>query len=133
VVNFDSSLQKLVQDMYETMAVNDGIGLAAVQVGILKNIIIASYQGKKITLINPKIEDSVGQITDEEGCLSCPHKMVKVERAEKIKVKGLNKNGQEITIEAAGFMARIIQHEIDHLDGVLILEKGTIVEEHRDL
>ncbi|MGP3777763.1 peptide deformylase [Halanaerobium saccharolyticum] len=114
----------LIDNMFDTMYEEDGVGLAAPQVGILKRIAVVDIrEGNKITLINPEIIAEEGKAIMEEGCLSIPGETGDVIRAEKIKVRTLNKEGKEIEFEAEGFEARAIQHEIDHLDGVLFVDK----------
>ena len=114
----------LIDNMFDTMYEEDGVGLAAPQVGILKRIAVVDIrEGNKITLINPEIIAEEGKAIMEEGCLSIPGETGDVIRAEKIKVRTLNKEGKEIEFEAEGFEARAIQHEIDHLDGILFVDK----------
>ncbi len=131
---FDDGLLRLIADMRETMVANEGVGLAAPQVGILKRVIVVQFQGRKVVLVNPVILETSGEmVTEEEGCLSCPHKTILVERASKVKVKGKGKRGDDIVLEEEGFIGRIIQHEVDHLEGVLIVDKGEEVSHHREL
>ena len=114
----------LIDNMFDTMYAEDGVGLAAPQVGILKRIAVVDIQeGNKVVLINPEIIEAEGKTIMEEGCLSIPGETGDVIRAEKIKVKSLNREGKEIEFEAEGFEARAILHEIDHLDGVLFVDK----------
>ncbi|PTV99353.1 peptide deformylase [Halanaerobium saccharolyticum] len=114
----------LIDNMFDTMYEEDGVGLAAPQVGILKRIAVVDIrEGNKIILINPEIIEEEGKAIMEEGCLSIPGETGDVIRAEKIKVRTLNKEGKEIEFEAEGFEARAIQHEIDHLDGILFVDK----------
>lgn len=114
----------LIDNMFDTMYAEDGVGLAANQVGILKRIAVVDIrEGNEVILINPEIIEEEGKAIMEEGCLSVPDETGDVIRAEKIKVRSLNREGQEIEFEAEGFEARAIQHEIDHLDGVLFVDK----------
>lgn len=114
----------LIDNMFDTMYEEDGVGLAAPQIGILKRIaVVDTRETEKIVLINPEIIEKEGKAIMEEGCLSVPGETGDVIRAEKIKVKSLNRNGKEIEFEAEGFEARAIQHEIDHLDGILFVDK----------
>ena len=128
VENVDEDLQKLMDDMLETMYAAPGIGLAAVQVGILKRVIILDIdqkEGKKnpIFLINPEIVDkSKNNSTYEEGCLSVPGQFAVVDRPEKCHVKYLDYYGQKKEIKAEGMFATCIQHEIDHLEGILFID-----------
>lgn len=123
----DKSIKKLVKDMFETMKKNDGIGLAAVQIGVLKRIIVIEIEkeGIKTELINPKILSySSSKGTMEEGCLSVPNQYYNVERPNEIVVEFTNLKNEVQKIEASGLFARCIQHEIDHLNGITIVDKG---------
>ncbi|MBM7623305.1 peptide deformylase [Sporohalobacter salinus] len=115
--------KKLIENMKDTMYDASGVGLAAPQVGISKQIIIVDVGDGPLTLINPEIVDSSGAEIDEEGCLSIPGENGKVERASKIVVEALNSDGEEVEIEAEGLLARALQHEIDHLEGTLFVDK----------
>ena len=117
-------INDLIDNMFETMYAEDGVGLAAPQVGILKRIAIVDIQeDNKIVLINPEIIEEEGKAVMEEGCLSIPGETGDVIRAEKIKVRTLDRDGNEIEFKAEGLEARAIQHEIDHLDGILFIDK----------
>ena len=113
----------LIEDMKETMYEADGVGLAAPQVGILKRIAVIDVGEGPITIINPEIIEREGTYLDIEGCLSVPEKQGTVERPEKVKVKALNEKGEEVVIEGEGLLARAFCHEIDHLDGILFVDK----------
>lgn len=114
----------LVKDMTETMYTASGVGLAAPQVGVAKRIIIIDDEEKGvIALINPEIIEKEGEMIGEEGCLSLPELYAQVKRFARIKVEGLDLNGEKITIEAEDLLARVIQHEIDHLNGILFIDK----------
>ncbi len=115
--------KKLIKDMAETMYENEGVGLAANQIGIGKQIMTVDVGEGLLALINPRVMESRGEESVEEGCLSLPDIKVEVRRAKKIKVRGLNEEGREIEIAAGGFLARAIQHEIDHLNGILITDR----------
>lgn len=120
----NDKINSLIDNMFETMYAEDGVGLAAPQVGILKRIAVVDIgEGNEIVLINPEIIESNGKAIMEEGCLSIPGQLGEVIRSEEIKVRSLNREGKKIEFEAAGFEARAIQHEIDHLDGVLFVDK----------
>jgi peptide deformylase len=120
----------LVDNMFETMYAEEGVGLAAPQVGILKRIAVVDIrEGNKIVLINPEIIEEEGKAIREEGCLSIPGETGDVIRAEKIKVRSLDRESNEIEFEAEGLEARAIQHEIDHLDGILFIDKVVEVVE----
>lgn len=127
----DKSVKKLVKDMFETMKKNDGIGLAAVQIGVLKRIIVIEIEkeGVKTELINPKILSySSSKSSMEEGCLSVPNGYYNVERPTEIVVEFTNLKNEVQKIEASGIFARCIQHEIDHLNGITIVDKGIHVD-----
>lgn len=114
----------LINDMIETMYENNGVGLAAPQVGILKKLFVVDVmdgEGSRV-FINPEILEMSGEQTDEEGCLSLPGRHKAIKRADKIKVKALNIDGEEFELEAEGFLARAIQHENDHLYGILFID-----------
>ena len=124
VEKIDERILQLLDDMAETMYKGNGAGLAAPQVGILKRIIVVDIGDGLIKLINPEILEQQGQQQDEEGCLSVPEIIGEVKRPYKVKVKGLNELGEEIEIKATGFLARAFCHEIDHLDGILFIDKA---------
>lgn len=120
----DSLTLQLFDDMLETIE-GIGYGLAAPQVGILKKIIVIRYEDTVYKLINPKIiEKSEDMICDVEACLSVPDKMGDVDRYRKIVVKSTDINGKNIKITAENLLARVFQHEIDHLDGILYIDKA---------
>ena len=115
--------RQLIKDMFETMYKNNGVGLAAPQVGVLKRIITVAVGQKSLALINPKIVKTDGRALSTEGCLSIPGVILNVKRALWVKVKGLDKNGKSTTIKANGLLAFVLQHEIDHLNGILIYDR----------
>lgn len=127
----DDRIKELAEDMLETMYKNDGIGLAACQVGMLKRIIVYDYlyveeDGKKspVVMINPKIKSrSKSMVTVEEGCLSFPDEFKEVKRHEKVTVEYMDLNGNLKTKHAKDLEAVVIQHETDHLDGVVFLDR----------
>ena len=121
----DKEVQSLIFDMLETMENNgNALGLAAPQVNQLVKLCIIKLDGKTNILINPKItRKSWKKEIGEEGCLSFPGKFIPVKRHKKVTVKALDKNGDEITIKADGLFSRALQHEIDHLNGVLFIDK----------
>ncbi|MCY7487134.1 peptide deformylase [Paenibacillus alvei] len=118
------NIQKLLTDMADTMYHAEGVGLAAPQIGILKRVIVVDIGDEHglIGMVNPVILSAEGEQLGPEGCLSIPGINGDVRRHQKITVKGLDRNGREITIEAEDFLARAFQHEIDHLNGVLFTE-----------
>ena len=128
VVNIDEAVQKLIDDMTDTMYEAPGVGLAAIQVGSDQRILIYDSQPGEVNrtpdvIINPKIVDSEGEIiSQEEGCLSVPDFRSDVKRARKIVVEGLDRDGKPIQIEAEGYLAIVLQHEIDHLNGKLFID-----------
>lgn len=128
VSNYSDRLKVLVEDMYETMDVAYGVGLAAPQVGILKRVIVIDNRdeesGKRFYMINPEIIEKEGVEVGMEGCLSVPGKQGTVERSKDIKVRYNDLSGEEKILEAEDFLARILQHEIDHLDGILYTDKA---------
>lgn len=127
VLKVDKKIKKLIVDMVQTMEKNQGIGLAAPQVGVLKRVIVVrtDLKGQQILgLVNPNIiKKGRGKKIDEEGCLSFPGVFLKIERAKKAEVEGLDINGKKIKIKAEGVLARVFQHEIDHLDGILFYDR----------
>lgn len=128
VTNFNDRLKLLIDDMFETMDVAYGVGLAAPQVGILKRLIVVDNreeeEAKRFYMINPEIFEKEGEEVSMEGCLSVPGKQGTVKRAKDIKVRYNDLAGQEKIMEAEDFLARIIQHEVDHLDGILYTDKA---------
>ena len=125
VEKVDDALRTFIDDMFETMYDHEGIGLAAPQVDVLKRVITIDIEGDKtnqIVLINPEILTSSGETGIEEGCLSIPGCRALVPRKEKLTVKALNRDGEEFTLDADGLLAICIQHEIDHLNGVLFVD-----------
>ncbi|MBW2221668.1 MAG: peptide deformylase [Deltaproteobacteria bacterium] len=123
VEKVDKEIKQLIEDMTETMYASRGIGLAAIQIGVLKRVILVNVGEGLVLLVNPEILEDEGETQMEEGCLCLPGVMLEVKRSEKVKVKGLNRKGEEIIIHAEGLLARALQHEIDHLKGVLIIDK----------
>lgn len=121
----------LIKDMEETMYEAQGVGLAAPQVGILKRVVVIDVGEGIIRLINPEIISKEGSQLDVEGCLSVPGEQGEVERPYRVTVKALDEKGQEITVEGEGLLARALCHEIDHLDGILFVDK-TIDSEGRE-
>ncbi|MFZ5632923.1 MAG: peptide deformylase [Bacillota bacterium] len=115
---------KLLDNMRDTMYANKGVGLAAPQIGVSKRVIVVDAGEGLYELINPVITETRGEVTDAEGCLSVPGLVGDVRRAEVVRVKGLSRDGREIEIRAEGYAARAFQHEIDHLEGILFIDKA---------
>jgi peptide deformylase len=128
VKELDGRLLKLIDNMIETMYDASGAGLAAPQVGVSRRVIVANPSEREdypepIILINPVIAFSEGEIESREGCLSIPDIIVPVMRAARVFVKGLDRNGKPVGIEAGGLLARVFQHELDHLNGICLVER----------
>jgi peptide deformylase len=123
VSRFNSQLHQLLDDMIETMFKAEGIGLAAPQIGISKRIIVIRDEDKVMEIINPEIIESEGEIIDVEGCLSFPGLYGEVPRPARVEVKGLDRTGRDIKISGQGLISRVLQHEIDHLHGILFIDK----------
>lgn len=125
---FDFKLSELIKDMTETLDKEEGAGLAAPQIGILKRVIICYIDGRAIEFINPEIIASAGEIIDIEGCLSIPGKKGEVKRPSEITVVAQNKEGKWFKTEGRVYAARVLSHEIDHLNGILYIDKAVKVE-----
>ncbi|MEJ7841449.1 MAG: peptide deformylase [Rubrobacter sp.] len=124
VREFDETLQRLTEDMLTTMREREGVGLAANQVGRLRRVLVAAIEEDEYAVVNPKIEDSSEESElFAEGCLSIPGIHVEVERPTAVTVSGQDLSGKPIRLKADGLLARVLQHEIDHLNGVLILDR----------
>ena len=126
VTEITPKILTLLDDMAETMRLADGCGFAAVQVGILRRIVVIEVeQGKLIELINPKIIAFSGEQDDYEGCLSVPDRQGKVKRPMYVTVRGMNRHGETVEINGSELLARAICHELDHLDGKLFIDRAT--------
>lgn len=125
----DDRVLTLLEDMVETMYKEEGIGLAAPQVGILKRAVVIDIGEGPMKIINPEIIYEEGEVIDVEGCLSVPDESGNVKRPEKVKVKYQNEEGKETIVEADELLARALCHEIDHLDGILYIDKLEAEEE----
>ena len=121
----DDSVRRLARDMTETMIAAPGVGLAAPQVGVQRRVVVyrVGEEDEIHTLVNPEIVSSSGEQTDDEGCLSIPGLAYPVTRAMNVTVKAIDLDGEEVSIDAVELEARVIQHEIDHLDGVLFIDR----------
>lgn len=122
VTKFNPRLHKLLDDMADTMYDAPGVGLAAPQVGISKRVIVLDGGEGLIEVVNPVLEEMEGEQLGPEGCLSIPGLQGDVRRAERVRVRGQDRNGQPFEMVAEGYLARIFQHEVDHLNGVLFTE-----------
>ncbi len=122
ITEFNEKLWQLLDDMAETMYANDGAGLAAVQVGVLRRAVIVDAGNGLRELINPEIVESSGTQTGPEGCLSFPDQFGDVTRPMHVKVKAFDRNGNEMLLEGEGLEARAFCHEINHLDGILFVD-----------
>ena len=134
VTVFDDGLKRLVQDMAETMYAAPGVGLAATQVDIHKKVIVVDVSERRdslVVLVNPEIVEASGVSDIEEGCLSVPGIYETVERAERVKVRAHDQNGNSFTLEAQGLLAVCIQHEIDHLVGKVFVENLSPLKQQR--
>lgn len=128
ITNINEEIVGLAEHMAETMYNASGIGLAATQVGVSKRLLVADISPREpesdlIVLVNPEIIAAEGEVIIEEGCLSVPEYQAEVKRHEKVTVRGLDLSGEEVTIEADGLLAIVLQHEIDHLNGVLFIDR----------
>lgn len=124
VEKFDERLGTLLDDMAQTMNQADGVGLAAPQVGILRRVVVIDAGEGLVELVNPEILDKEGSQEDMEGCLSVPGQFGIVERAQRVKVRAQDRKGEPFEMEASDLFARAVQHELDHLDGVLFIDRA---------
>ncbi|MDP6727672.1 MAG: peptide deformylase [Gammaproteobacteria bacterium] len=134
VEKINDTINKLIKDMFDTMYNAPGIGLAATQVNSHQRIIVVDVsenQNEPISLINPEIIDKSGEIESEEGCLSVPSYYENVKRASNIRIKSIDKNGNSIQTNASGMLAICVQHEIDHLDGILFVDHLSKLKQKR--
>ncbi|MDD5306317.1 MAG: peptide deformylase [Deltaproteobacteria bacterium] len=137
----DNEIGRLIDDMAETMYAAPGVGLAANQVGVLKRVVVidVSYvdgEPNLIALVNPEIVECVGEAVNEEGCLSFPSIKEDIKRAACVAVRALDRDGRPVEIRADGLLATALQHEIDHLDGVSLIDKVSFLKRrmiHRQL
>lgn len=122
VPGVDEETRKFIDDMFETMAAAKGVGLAANQVGVARRMAVIDAEGQRFAMINPRIVSAEGRDTAEEGCLSIPDIYGDVTRPARVVLEALDRDGKPFRLEAQGLVARAIQHEIDHLDGILFLD-----------
>jgi peptide deformylase len=128
VRDFDDTLRALVADLYETMAAYSGVGLAANQVGVAQRVFVIDVPREdgthdRFAVVNPVLDQKQGKEKGEEGCLSMPGIVEEVQRATSVRVRGLDEHGQPLERVVTGFLARAVQHETDHLDGVLFTDR----------
>jgi peptide deformylase len=126
----DDRIRTLIRDMFETMYAAEGIGLAATQVGVGKRVVVLDVSPvdetiPPVAVVNPEIVSRKGSVTGVEGCLSVPGVQGEVCRAETVEVRGMDEQGNPLRIQAAGILSRALQHEIDHLDGILFIERAS--------
>ena len=134
VTVFDESLKNLVRDLAETMYTAPGVGLAATQVDVHKQVVVVDVSERRdslVVLVNPEIVEASGVSDIEEGCLSVPGVYDIVERAERVKVRAYDQNGNPVTLEAQGLLAVCIQHEMDHLKGKVFVEYLSQLKQQR--
>ncbi|HHT02516.1 MAG TPA: peptide deformylase [Firmicutes bacterium] len=132
VKKVNAAIRQLLDDMVETMRAAPGVGLAAPQVGVSKRIIVIETEEGLLELINPEVVRSSGREVAMEGCLSVPNKAGEVERATQVTVTGLDRQERRIWVEAQGFQARALQHELDHLDGILFIDRALSLQDLTD-
>jgi peptide deformylase len=133
VHRFDPSMQKLVNDLFETMYAANGVGLAAPQIAQSIRVFVADYEGQKVAMFNPEIVKAEGEERGPEGCLSIPGYVGEnIRRAAKVIVKGQDARGKNIRVNAEGWFARVLQHEIDHLDGILFIDRLDSMDDLRE-
>jgi peptide deformylase len=128
VPKVDDGIRKLIDDMVETMTAADGVGLAATQVGVSLRVIVLRVDNQLYQLANPELIRASGEQIGFEGCLSVPGYIGEVARAQRVVVRALNRHGKEVRIKGEDLLARALQHEIDHLDGVLFVDKLTSLD-----
>jgi peptide deformylase len=142
VKTVDDEVRRLVEDLFETMDAAKGVGLAANQIGVARRVAVVDADGDRFVMIDPTILEAEGRATAEEGCLSIPDIYGDVTRPERVVIEALDQHGARYRKEATGLKARAIQHEIDHLDGILFLDHLSLIRrqmvlgrwrrEHRD-
>jgi peptide deformylase len=128
VRSIDDQVRQLIADMFETMDAAKGLGLAANQVGVARRVAVVDVDDDRFVMVNPRIVETEGRASGEEGCLSIPEIYADVTRPDRVVIEALDADGQPYRKEAAGLKARAIQHEIDHLDGILFLDHLSLVK-----
>lgn len=129
VERIDNKIKRLLDNMAETMYEAEGVGLAAPQVGIPIRVVVIDVGEGLIEMINPEITEREGLVSDSEGCLSIPNIFGEVERSEKVTVSFLNRRGKKQQLTGIGLLGRCIQHELDHLDGVLFIDRAKTIRQ----
>ena len=129
VTEINDRILELLDDMNETMRERDGVGLAAPQVGVLRRVVIVDVGEGLYEFINPEIIEEDGEAVMAEGCLSVPDKIGEVKRPQRIKVKAIGRNGEEFELEATDYFARAICHEVDHLNGIIFVDKAETISD----
>lgn len=122
IETYDRALESFIRDLWETMLAFDGVGLAATQVGRDLRICVISWKEHRLILVNPRIVHSEGEQVGDEGCLSFPGIFEKIRRPQKVRVEAVDAEGKPFSVDADGFLARALCHEIDHLDGRLMID-----------
>jgi len=135
ITEIDDSVKKLAEEMFETLDRSRGVGLAAPQVGVPLRLIVLSIPSDdgtrwKCAIVNPELVSKNGRITSEEGCLSVPGVYEDITRAEEVEVKGLDLEGKEMRVKGKGLLAKAVQHEIDHINGILIVDRLSAIKRH---
>jgi peptide deformylase len=131
VARYDDGVKALVADLYDTMHTAKGVGLAANQIGVARRVAVAAADDRELVLVNPVIVEAEGEEVAEEGCLSIPDIFADIGRAERVVVETTDEQGQRQRVEGTGLFARAIQHEIDHLDGILFLDRVGPIKRRR--
>ena len=133
VAGVDDTVRELIADMRDTMHAYHGVGLAANQIGVLQRVLVVDIPVDedtrvRVALVNPELDQRVGAESGEEGCLSIPGLYEEVRRAQRVRVRGLDEHGQPVEFVAEGYLARALQHELDHLDGVLFVDRLSMLK-----
>lgn len=131
VNKINDGIIRVLDNMRDTLYAEDGVGLAAPQIGISKRLVVIDTGKNYIELINPEIIEQEGERTSSEGCLSVPGIVGLVKRAARVKVRALNRAGEEFTIEGHDLLSKALQHEIDHLEGILFIDKAIETQRER--
>jgi peptide deformylase len=135
VAEVNERIVTLLDDMWETLSENNGVGLAAPQVGVLRRVAVIdtgkdeTEDGVRIEMINPRLLESEGETEDDEGCLSIPGMVGVVRRPTRVKVEAIDRSGGTFTVEGEGLLAKALCHEIDHLDGILFVDRASSVRQ----